>query len=562
MGSNGQTIADRLAAARHVIDGSTVNKAVVKATTHEIQGPKRKHLDYLVTLTGAPNVNLPELANHLVERTRNTSWVVVFKALVTTHHLMCYGNERFLQSCASRLCLFSLQDFQNKPFEAAGFEMSAYIRRYSRYLNEKSASYRSVAYDFTRSKRKDETSPHHFKNMSNDNLLKTLQLVQSQIDALLEFNPNTNELSNGVINACFVLLFKDLIRLFGYYNDGIIYLLQKFFEMKKQQCKDGLEIYKKYLVRMEKIQSFLKVAENVGIDKGDMPDLTSAPSSLLDALQDHLSSMEGKRSGTVSPTTPVSQTEAERVIADERRRLEEYAKKSKPGVDLFGAAPIKFPSQVTSPTSQQQQLPPTVAAVPQRVAQPAVSSKPASADLLDLDMSGSNTLNNIMAMHNAKQHQQPFGQQSPFGAVSPQQQQQQQASPFGAPPSQVSNPFAAMGQVPNAMSPPMMQQQQQQPMGFGMPVQQQPQQQQVNPFAQQQQQQQFGAMNMGMANMNMGANPFGAPPMQQPVVQQQQLQQQQQHQQHQQAQMASNPFAGMGAPPQQSRSQQPVNLLD
>ena len=41
--------------------------------------------------------------------------------------------------------------------------------------------------------------------MSNDNLLKTLQLVQSQIDALLEFNPNTNELSNGVINACFVV---------------------------------------------------------------------------------------------------------------------------------------------------------------------------------------------------------------------------------------------------------------------------------------------------------------------------------------------------------------------
>ena len=36
----------------------------------------------------------------------------------------------------------------------------------------------------------------------------------------------------------------------------------------------------------------------------------------------------------------------------------------------------------------------------------------ASADLLDLDMSGQNTLTNILAMHNAKQHQQasPFGQ--------------------------------------------------------------------------------------------------------------------------------------------------------
>ena len=81
----------------------------------------------------------------------------------------------------------------------------------------------------------------------------------------------------------------------------------------------------------------------VGIDKGDMPDLTSAPSSLLDALQDHLNSLEGnhnfvtiyhkfypkylgKRSGTVSPTTPVSQNEAERVIAEEKRRLEEFAR--------------------------------------------------------------------------------------------------------------------------------------------------------------------------------------------------------------------------------------------
>jgi hypothetical protein len=34
-----------------------------------------------------------------------------------------------------------------------------------------------------------------------------------------------NELVNGVVNACFMLLFKDLIRLFACYNDGIINLL-------------------------------------------------------------------------------------------------------------------------------------------------------------------------------------------------------------------------------------------------------------------------------------------------------------------------------------------------
>ena len=104
-------------------------------------------------------------------------------------------------------------------------------------------------------------------SMSSDNLLKTLPVLQGQIDALIEFGANSNELTNGVINSSFVLLFKDLVRLFACYNDGIINLLQKYFEMKKQQCKDGLEIYKRYLTRMQKIQDFFKVAENVSSNR-------------------------------------------------------------------------------------------------------------------------------------------------------------------------------------------------------------------------------------------------------------------------------------------------------
>lgn len=48
------------------------------------------------------------------------------------------------------------------------------------------------------------------------------------------------------------------------------------------------------------------ILQNVGIDKGDIPDLTKAPSSLLDALEQHLSGMEGKKSSTAS-STPASQ---------------------------------------------------------------------------------------------------------------------------------------------------------------------------------------------------------------------------------------------------------------
>ena len=44
-------------------------------------------------------------------------------------------------------------------------------------------------------------------------------------------------------------------------------------------------------------------------------------------LVDNQKKYLGKKSGTVSPTSPVTQTEAERVIAKERRRLDEFAKK-------------------------------------------------------------------------------------------------------------------------------------------------------------------------------------------------------------------------------------------
>ncbi|XP_078142971.1 phosphatidylinositol binding clathrin assembly protein a isoform X12 [Centroberyx gerrardi] len=288
---SGQSITDRITAAQHSVTGSAISKTVCKATTHEIMGPKKKHLDYLIQCTNEMNVNIPQLADTLFERTTNTSWVVVFKSLTATHHLMVYGNERFIQYLASRNTLFNLSNFLDKS-GLQGYDMSTFIRRYSRYLNEKAVSYRQVAFDFTKVKR---GSDGVMRTMNTEKLLKTIPIIQNQMDVLLDFNVNANELTNGVINAAFMLLFKDAIRLFAAYNEGIINLLEKYFDMKKIQCKEGLDIYKKFLTRMTRISEFLKVAEQVGIDRGDIPDLSQAPSSLLDALEQHLASLEGKK---------------------------------------------------------------------------------------------------------------------------------------------------------------------------------------------------------------------------------------------------------------------------
>lgn len=303
----GQSINDRLTAARYSLAGQGLAKSVCKATTEEVIGPKKKHLDYLLHCTNEPNVSIPQLANLLIERAQMQSWVIVFKALITVHHLMCYGNERFTQYLASSNCNFNLGAFLDKTGVAGqshpqlSYDMSTFIRRYAKYINEKAISYRSVAFDFCKVKRGKEDGT--LRTMPTDQLLKTLPVLQSQVDALLDFDCTANELTNGVINSGFMLLFRDLIRLFACYNDGIINLLEKYFEMNKKQARDALDCYKKFLIRMDRVAEFLKVAEAVGMDKSEIPDLKQAPSSLLDALEAHLASLEGKKPPTSSAST-------------------------------------------------------------------------------------------------------------------------------------------------------------------------------------------------------------------------------------------------------------------
>ncbi|MBN3305736.1 AP180 protein, partial [Amia calva] len=178
------------------------------------------HFSDLIQATNETNVNIPQMADTLFERATNSSWVVVFKALVTTHHLMVHGNERFIQYLASRNTLFNLSNFLDKS-GSHGYDMSTFIRRYSRYLNEKAFSYRQMAFDFGRVKK---GADGVMRTMTPDKLLKGMPILQGQIDALLEF-------------------------------------------------------------------------DQVGIDKGDIPDLTYAPSSLLETLEQHLNTLEGKKGG-------------------------------------------------------------------------------------------------------------------------------------------------------------------------------------------------------------------------------------------------------------------------
>ncbi|KFP78744.1 Clathrin coat assembly protein AP180, partial [Apaloderma vittatum] len=141
--------------------------------------------------------------------------------------------------------------------------------------------------------------------------------------------------------------------------------LEKFFEMKKGQCKDALEIYKRFLTRMTRVSEFLKVAEQVGIDKGDIPDLTQAPSSLMETLEQHLNSLEGKKPGNKSGApSPLSKSSPATTVTSPSSTPAKTIDTSPP-VDLFATSSTAAPVSSSKPSSDLLDLQPDFAATGQ-----------------------------------------------------------------------------------------------------------------------------------------------------------------------------------------------------
>ncbi|KAF6773853.1 hypothetical protein AHF37_04939 [Paragonimus kellicotti] len=148
--------------------------------------------------------------------------------------------------------------------------------------------------------------------MPVDKLLKALPVLFSQITVLLEFEVAQKDLNNSIISCAFLLLYKDLIRLFASYNEGMINLIEQYFTLKRSQCRVGLELYHGFPEVQAKITDFLTLAESMGI--GDRDSLWSStskssmcpcllivdvPPKVIQAMEQHLAILESKKGNSV-----------------------------------------------------------------------------------------------------------------------------------------------------------------------------------------------------------------------------------------------------------------------
>ncbi|CAI7999856.1 Clathrin coat assembly protein AP180, partial [Geodia barretti] len=210
--------------------------------------------------------------------------------------------QKFLQCIATRASSFELDSFTDRT-DGIATEMSVFVRRYAKYLGYMCTSYKTLAMDLCRLPKGDQTP---LRTQDPVKLLKTTSVVQEQMDLMMNMEFSTGDLTNGVVNTAFLMLYKDLIKLYAVYNDALINILEKFFEMTKPQCKEAMAAYKKFITRQEPVHKYLHLAEDVGVDKQSHLNLRQVPEDLLPALESHLTEMDSiKKAANAQPSPQI-----------------------------------------------------------------------------------------------------------------------------------------------------------------------------------------------------------------------------------------------------------------
>jgi len=330
---------------------SEMEKAVIKATKHNTKPPKEKHVRRLIVYNHEQSHRIGELINLLAKRLEIPDWIVVMKTLITFHRLLKDSRQQFISEMRYRSAIFNLRRFADMTSPEAHHQ-SIFVRKYSQYLEEKVLVYKIANVEFE----KDTVAT---KNMTVDESFEKIPRLQSQLNALLNCRASKDHINNNIIATAFTLLLKDSFKLYSALNDGIINILENYFNMLKPNATKALEIYRLFTKETDGIIQFFEISKR--FSRSDLPELQHAPTTLVEALEAYIKDLDDGK----SPNTPntVGTVRNNMVKAQQlmNQQMEDF-KFDDDGEDGEGSSDEESKATEPFPTSQTQQpksAPPT-----------------------------------------------------------------------------------------------------------------------------------------------------------------------------------------------------------
>ncbi|CAD6249073.1 unnamed protein product [Miscanthus lutarioriparius] len=270
-------------------DYKELDIAIVKATNHVENPTKEKYIREIFyhLSPGRPRADVAYCIRALGRRLSKTrNWAVALKTLIVIHRALREVDTAFREelisygrSSSHMLYLFYFKDDSS----AEAWDYSAWVRNYALYLEEKLESFRVLNYDV-------EKDPLKIQDLDTSGLLDQLPALQQLLFRLLGCQPQGASSYNITIQHALSMVALESVRIQTAINDGIPNLVDKFFEMRRDDAIRALDMYKRAIEQAEQLSEFYEVCKSIHIGRGErFLKIEQPPASFLATMEEYVS---------------------------------------------------------------------------------------------------------------------------------------------------------------------------------------------------------------------------------------------------------------------------------
>ncbi|XP_057960438.1 putative clathrin assembly protein At2g01600 isoform X2 [Malania oleifera] len=280
-------------------DYKDLDVAIVKATNHVECPPKERHLRKILTATSAirPRADVAYCIHALARRLAKThNWTVALKSLIVVHRTLREGDPTFreeLLNFSQRGRVLQLSNFKDDSSPIA-WDCSGWVRTYALFLEERLECFRVLKYDIEaerlpRPAQGQDKGYSRTRDLDSEGLLEQLPALQQLLFRLIGCRPEGAAVGNYLIQYALALVLKESFKIYCAINDGIINLVDKFFEMPRHEAIKALEIYRRAGQQAGSLSDFYEVCKGLELARNfQFPILREPPQSFLATMEEYI----------------------------------------------------------------------------------------------------------------------------------------------------------------------------------------------------------------------------------------------------------------------------------